>query len=248
MFGKETKIFQKYIMVGEKIDIVYPLGEGSTWNDNELRYSIRSLVEFVNINRIIVVGKKPLWASDEITHIDMDDPFQRKKNLNIILKTLRGAEEVHTPRFLRLSDDHVINRTPDFSPYHRGRLPDTATVSQGDFIRSCHETYKFLKGKGLPTYDYEGHYPVIVDTKKFISAFTGMDMVSVIGYAINSTYFNQTGVFPPEPAYHVLRLRDRGFDGEAWKYTFLNYSEFSLSDQLKAYLQKRFPNKTIYER
>lgn len=232
----------------EAIDVIYPLSNKSAWNDNELKYSIRSLVDHVNINNIIVVGHKPQWMSDEVIHIPLMDPSQRQKGSNIIHKTKVGCTYATTKNFLRLSDDHIIIKNPEFNPYNRGLLVSSCTLEDNIFIRSCAHTYNYLNHMGLPKYNYEGHYPVIMDRRKFIDVVDQADLFDGIGYVINSLYFNHVGEFPKEPDNHVCRARDRSCPDGIDNYRFLNYNDFSLSLGLKQYIMKKFPNPTKYER
>ena len=39
--------------------VVYPLGNGSNWDDKELKYSINSLFKFTNVTEIYIVGSIP---------------------------------------------------------------------------------------------------------------------------------------------------------------------------------------------
>ncbi len=230
------------------IDVVYPVGPSSTWNDNELKYSIRSIEEFVDVNQIIVVGHKPLWMNDKVVHLNIPDLSKCKKGSNIIYKTIEGAKKVATDDFIRLSDDHIILNIPDFSPYHRGPLSKECTLNDSIFKRSCVETYKWLSKRGCPSMNYEGHYPIKMSAQSFIDAYAPVPLWDTIGFVINSTYLNQIGEFPPEPDFHVCRLRGRKWVRDVHKYTFLNFNDFSLTEKLKKFLQKRFPDKSSYEK
>ena len=62
------------------MDILYCLGEGSKWNNNELRYSLRSLEKFgKNVGNIYVVGYDPGILSDKVTFIDCPNKYDRKQ-------------------------------------------------------------------------------------------------------------------------------------------------------------------------
>jgi hypothetical protein len=57
------------------IDIVYVLGTGSNWSDNEIRFSLRSVFKnLTNIGQIFIVGEKPAGLKGFI-HIDHPDEF-----------------------------------------------------------------------------------------------------------------------------------------------------------------------------
>lgn len=72
------------------IDVVYKLGNGSRFDDAELRYSLRSLSNFRDLGKIYVVGKKPAWIKNVI-HIPAGDPYKSNKDANIINKIILAA-------------------------------------------------------------------------------------------------------------------------------------------------------------
>ncbi len=43
----------------EKIDLVYILGKGSKWSDNEIRFSLRSIEKYFDYRKIFIIGEKP---------------------------------------------------------------------------------------------------------------------------------------------------------------------------------------------
>ena len=47
------------------IDVVIPLGTGSRWQDNELRYCLRSIEKNLSgVNEVVIVGEKPKWLTN----------------------------------------------------------------------------------------------------------------------------------------------------------------------------------------
>lgn len=52
------------------MDIIYSIGSGSTWDNNELRYSLRSLDMYgKSYDRVFVVGNIPEFLSDEVIKV-----------------------------------------------------------------------------------------------------------------------------------------------------------------------------------
>ena len=83
------------------MDIVY------LWNHykdgTELRYSLRALEKNgQNVSRVWLLGRKPDWASDEITEIGYDSNKNLHKENDITAAIFRAAE---VPE-LRTSPDH----------------------------------------------------------------------------------------------------------------------------------------------
>ena len=63
------------------ISVVYPLGTGSKWQNNELRYSLRSLSKISGIGDVFIVGEKPDWVRNVI-HIPCKDvPFRKEYSI-----------------------------------------------------------------------------------------------------------------------------------------------------------------------
>ena len=48
------------------MDILYVVGRGSTWNNNELKYSLRSIAKNgINVDRVFIVGYIPDFINRE---------------------------------------------------------------------------------------------------------------------------------------------------------------------------------------
>ena len=61
------------------MDIVYIIGKGSKWNNQELKYSLRSIAKYgINIGKVFIVGYKPNFVSDEVIYIPCDDIGEKK--------------------------------------------------------------------------------------------------------------------------------------------------------------------------
>jgi hypothetical protein len=81
-----------------KIDVVYTLGTESSWQDNELRYSLRSLERnFPDLGRVWIVGHKPAWLTG-VVHIPMADVHKQNKDANLIDKILAACRAGVTER------------------------------------------------------------------------------------------------------------------------------------------------------
>ena len=73
-----------------KIDIVYPLGTGSKWQDSELRFSLRSIEKnFIDKGTVWVIGHKPDWLINA-RHIPMPDKHKHNKDANIWINKVLG--------------------------------------------------------------------------------------------------------------------------------------------------------------
>ena len=145
-------------------DILYIVGSGSEWNNNELRYSLRSIAKNGrNIGRVFLVGYKPDWVSDEVIHIPCGDPYDRKHK-NILNKVVYAMEHSDIgSHFLISSDDHYYMMPTDFDKlpiYYKAREIPAKVVGRKrweEYSLSVHDTRGILEERGLPIYQTNPH-------------------------------------------------------------------------------------------
>lgn len=146
------------------MDILYVIGRGSRWLNNELRYSLRSIEKYgINVGRIYISGYCPDFIDkNTVTFIPCDDMFNRKHNN--ILRCIEEAVEKSDigEEFLLSSDDHFYIKPTDFDnyPYFRKAesLPDNFDPDSNRFYReSLISTYKLLKSCELPVNEFNWH-------------------------------------------------------------------------------------------
>lgn len=146
------------------MDILYIVGTGSDWNDNELKFSLRSIAKNGrHVGRVFLVGHKPEWVSDKVTHIPCDDPFHVKHH-NILNKVLVAmAQSDIGQHFLISSDDHYYVQPTDFDKlpvyYKQPEIPARMTDAQvwQEYFKSLHDTRCMLERHKLPLYQTNPH-------------------------------------------------------------------------------------------
>lgn len=180
------------------IDVVYPLGRGSQWNDEELRYSMRSLAKYVRgIRHVYVIGERPRWLTDAF-HIAHKDPHACKER-NIAEKVLRAcAEPGLSQQFLFGNDDHFALGESDASaiPYWRGGpMIDLARkLSHASHYRQALlNTIEVLEAKGCSTWNFDLHLPMVMDKEFYTLAMACYDWTRARGYVVKSLYANTVG-------------------------------------------------------
>ncbi len=160
----------------KKLDVVYILGVGSKWNDNELRFSLRSIERYyLNLGNVYVVGEKPKWLSDEVIHLPAKDPYLSKSRngLHKIFMAATELPELSNP-FLLFNDDFFLTTAIDeFKVYDKGLLADMLQrhpSKSGYYYDNMRETYKLLIEAGVENpKDFGVHYPGIF-TKEQVTA------------------------------------------------------------------------------
>lgn len=92
-----------------KPDLLYFLGRGSTWQDNELRFSLRSAAQFLPHRRVFIVGQCPAWLRGVI-HIPASDRYEVKVR-NTLAKLALAVEHPKLQEdFVLMNDDFFLLR------------------------------------------------------------------------------------------------------------------------------------------
>lgn len=180
------------------IDVVYPLGRGSHWKDEELRFSMRSLAKYVHgIRNVYVIGERPLWLTDAF-HIPHPDPHTCKER-NIAEKILRACQEPGlSQRFLFINDDHYAlgQCEAENIPYwHGGRMIDLARKlsPRSHYKQGLLNTIEVLEARASSTWNYDIHLPMVMDKEFYRLVMACYDWERRHGYVLKSLYANTVG-------------------------------------------------------
>lgn len=146
------------------MQLVYILGTGSTWQDNELRYSLRSACQYYPHREVLVVGHLPTWVRG-VTHLSVQDVYQSPV-ANVIHKLSAAVHAGALKDEITLMNDDFLFLQPVAAPlptYTRGRLADrVATMDPHNSYRELHERcLKLLRAWGIAEpLDYGCHTPM----------------------------------------------------------------------------------------
>lgn len=149
------------------MDIVYPLKQfGSRFNDDELRLSLRGVHANLrmDIGRLFIFGYTPQWLVGEHTLIRMEDRGDKAMNLRAKYAAMCDLKTLSDP-FLLLDDDHMFLQPTTTVALH-AKGPLSALVAQyratahGRYLRNCLDV---LVARGLPSRNYQIHYPLVMD-------------------------------------------------------------------------------------
>lgn len=244
------------------MDALYILGRGSKWDNNELRYSLRSLARHVHgLGRVFVVGTDPKWLSDAVTYVAKKDASAFKE-FNIAEKIAWTFQHTDISNdVLFLNDDHFLlrNITAATYPYfHRGPLLNATAGRVGAVYRMCLiNTHKMLAASGRPQFHFDVHTPIRYNRQKFLGlSRTWQDSLKKgkYGYVVKSSYCNLTGVL----AEHKWLIRDCKINGfvkgiDEVRSIVQHRHVFSCDDAaldkgVREFLMETYPEKSIYER
>jgi hypothetical protein len=222
--------------------VVYTLGTGSVWENNELRYSIRSFVKYTAVDRIIIVGSCPPWLINAEVIPLGDGP---RKQLNIHLKTLAACD--FCDEFIQAADDHFILAPTDFSTYYyNGKLSDKRNLTE-KYQVVVDNTAAALHSGAL---FYNLHIPMKFGSAKYKAVMPGYDWKNK-DYLIKSLYFNNVAGMHVQHSDDVKVshfMRREVIDKFTADKGFLSVGDGGLSVDMKRFLAERFPDKSIYEK
>ena len=99
---------------------LYPLDWNSRWDNNELRYSLRSLEKHCQVDSVTVVGNCPRWLQN-VQHVPFN-PMDGSK-INREYTALLGALPYVPNEFVFMNDDfYVMEPMKEIGLFHQGTL------------------------------------------------------------------------------------------------------------------------------
>ncbi len=160
------------------VDIVYVLGPGSKWQDNEIKYSVRSVLKHAkNYGTIWIVGNAPRCELDAPTRFVPRTHRQIVGHANVraSLKEIALTQDC-SERFIFMNDDFFLTQDMDMDTipnYSCGVLGARSTnylKSSPGYWRTICYTWAVLSALAYPTRDYEVHGPMLMEKSKVILA------------------------------------------------------------------------------
>lgn len=180
------------------IDVVYALGTGSIHNNNELRYSLRSIAKHLkNYRSIYIIGECPAWVNN-VFHVPYKD--NDYKEVNILNKIVRACNiEQLSDNFLFMNDDHFFIQDVDaekYPYYHSGDLQNAIMNREtGQAYRhTLHNTKNVLSKIDKSTTHFDVHTPIIYNKKKFLELAANVNFKQTHSMVIKSMYCNYHGI------------------------------------------------------
>ncbi len=243
----------------KSIDVVYVLGKGSNWRNNEIRFSLRALEKNLKgIRKIWIIGEDPGFLKN-VTIISHPDEFsQNNADGNIIRKVLRACQEpTLTENFLFINDDHMIMKpvvAAEIPPYRKMDLttcPDSY-FQDNSWRGRLWRTKNILLKKGYTTYHYDCHVPIVINKNLFPEVVGRFDYQKDTGYTMKSLYGNvvhgsgvqlkgeKVVIFRPYIMGDILKITKNRF--------FVAYNDEGLKIPMKEWLFKLFPEPSKYEK
>jgi hypothetical protein len=168
-----------------ELSVVIPLGSGSTRQNIELKYSLRSIEKNIKgVKNIIIVGEKPSFLSDEIIHVPYKDCG--RKQLSIKRKIEAAIQDERCTETFLFTNDDVFQlkkqRIDTYPYYYSGEL---TTVRE----KGARHTENRLKALGKPFKQFDIHTPCLYTKQGFTEAMSAFDWPNE-DHLIKSSYAN----------------------------------------------------------
>lgn len=248
------------VLHSEPIDVVYVLGTGSQWNNNEIRFSIRSLEKNLSgFRNIFIVGEKTPFLKNVIP-VSAEDryPCQLNADGNIIQKVLKACQDSRlSENFLFINDDHILLKpvhVADIPAYHKGDMREfkPAYWELNPWRKRLLKTRETLLSKKLPAFHYDCHTPILFNKTLFPQIMRQFDFASDIGLTMkslygNSVYRDQGTRLTTQKKTVFSFLTFQQIKTKLAESQFLSFNDQGLNRPLKYFLFQSFPSLSSYE-
>jgi hypothetical protein len=230
------------------MDFVYICKEGI---NEELKYSIRSVIESFPDSNIWVVGGKPDWYVGN--YINVEQKESKYKNAVENLKTISTSDQISESFVLMNDDFYIIKKIDKIENFHGGYLLNKINLYQklngnSQYTRKLSGTYKKLKALGFENpLDYELHVPMIMEKEKLKIILELIDQFlwrSIYGnkFEVGGTEMQDVKVYTTGPL--VLKSYNLNIDS----HTYLSSSDSSFNNIFNKILKDKFNKKTKFEK
>lgn len=242
------------------IDLVYVLGTGSKWSDNEIRFSLRSVQKNLKGYRnIYVVGNCPAFLQNVI-HVSAEDVFDPTVNAdgNMTLKLLKAcAIDDLSDDFLFMNDDFIVLKpvvASEITWMHKGDMKDRPKKywEEQFYRKRLLRTFETLRDRMQTTLQYDYHAPMLMNKHRFAEVMAQYDYADGIGLTFRSIYGNALQL----PAELLVDQKRTVYIHYSYDQllkrmepaTFLGYNDAGLSKSLIYFLIMNFKERSDFEK
>jgi hypothetical protein len=228
------------------MDYVYICRQGE---NEELRYSIRSVVKNTNYDNIWVVGYKPSWYVGNF--VDFPDVATKFNNIINCTKAITDVGAI-SDDFVLMNDDFFFLKYRNSMPvYHGGLLKDKidkySILGARGYANLLRKTYKDLIRQGIKEpLDYDIHLPMPMNKQ-------------LLAQSIDKAYFPRSGygnlnnvggeLITDVKAYrNKSLLASRSYDFTREDAEFVSTEDGSFDIVYDKILKGMFPEPSQYER
>ncbi len=230
------------------MDVLYILGNGSKWDDNELRFSLRSIEKnLIGLGNVYIVGRLPHFIQG-VHHVEMKDESGVCKQYNIMRKIYEGTKISElSSNFIFINDDHFLLhplKVEAMQYWYDGTMLDRFRLT--NYVRYANCIHHVIDELGDGPY-FDIHTPIVYNRTLFRDVMDRFDWNKENTYVVKSLYCNWLQI-------EGVQMDDNKRDFPDWR-SALKQNEgrtwFSTTDHVssgvKNYLQHLFPERSRFE-
>ena len=215
--------------------------------NEELRYSIRSVLKSFPDANILVVGEAPSWYVGKLLFVQQNSA--KYENVSNSLKEIAISDLVED-NFILMNDDFYF-LSNEYGYYHEGSLQDKydayRDISQAaSYNKKLLDTLSKLRRLGYTDpLSYELHIPFPVEKRKLAKIIKYSD---ILWRSIYGNIFEVGGpMISDVKVYSSSSMSFKSYDYLSGSSPFLSTNDLSFKDVEQNFLKHSFNQKTIYE-
>lgn len=223
------------------VTLVYPIGTASARHSDILRYSIRSLCKYNDVEQVVVIGAPVPWFTG--LYIPATDKWMgdKARNVNAKLLTITADDRVGDS-FWWMSDDIFQVAEWNGIPHNTGDLSRKTTT--GYFDRLMKEAAVLLRSAGVKdAKSYFSHHPLPMEKKHLREMFERFGSGSYQSHIIyGNLYTNGNATLGPN-------AKVAKWNGPSFKGSFFSSSDVTEKDPaFYSWMKETFPEPSKFER
>lgn len=244
---------RKRSKTGELIDVVIPLGKGSTSANNELRFCLRSIEQNLEGYRNIwIIGQKPKFLRN-IKHLPYDEYHPKANNIHDKIKRACECGEI-SDNFILFNDDYFLTEKVDAPtyPYYYSKEAYNEAMNRPkpDPYRTIVEDTGKALGEGFFYADI--HCPIVINKDVFLSQ--PYNRKTEHGILVKSTYLHhlrqsKNGITCMQRFDPIMRKPKTRLEIEAMLLTtdMISIHDEAINNDFIEWIEATFPYHSKYE-
>lgn len=150
------------------MDVLYVLGSGSLYNNDEIKQSVKLLKKHTKFNKLWIIGEPVEIKGVDYTFIPFTETSTRTNNVFRKIVEVCSNYDI-SENFLYMMDDVFIIKDIDienYPLYHSGDLKDYPPIN--NYNIELNNTKKFLIKNKKPFLHFGVHCPIVYNKKKIL--------------------------------------------------------------------------------
>jgi glycosyltransferase involved in cell wall biosynthesis len=239
---------RKRSITGELIDVVIPLGKGSKSANNELRFCLRSIEQYLEGYRNIwIIGQKPKFLKN-VNHISHEEYHPKSNNIYDKIKRACNIGEI-SDNFILFNDDYFLVEKVD-APTYPNYYSDDALKEV--LNRPKPDPYRTLVDETMQQVNLimkyaDIHCPIVINKKAFLSQPYKRNTEH--GLLVKSTYLHWSGLPTVKRQDSILRKPHTKQQIEDMIFTtdMISIHDEAINNEFIEWIEGKFPYHSKYE-